>query len=126
MKIVRNRLLILFGALILVSCIRVQAVNFDQNQRDSKPDSYVMKILQVEDIENEYEVIGEVTANGPSNRSEKIMEKLRDRAKEMGGDALIKFESGNAGTGSMTNGIATFDETSKTVYKAQVIVWKGS
>lgn len=124
MKRIKIALFVSLAFATLTSCIHINKISYEQNAREPKPDNYPIEILQSDKIQKEYKVIGEVSANGPNNRTEKILEKLRIETRQMGGDALIDFESGTLGEGVMTNGIGVYDEDAKQTMKAKVIVWE--
>jgi|GEM_PF-5412283 len=122
-KLIKSTAILIGGFLLIISCVRVRGLSYEQNQRKSKPDTYQVEILESDKIEKNYKVIGEVSADGPNYRTDKIMEKLRSEVREMGGDAIIEFETGTAGVGVINNGTGTYNEDAKQVFKAKVIVW---
>lgn len=116
-------LCLLLGFVMIVSCVRVRSISYEQDFRESKPDNYPVEILEADNIEREYKVIGEVTANGPNYRTEKILEKLRAKVREIGGDAVIDFETGSSGVGVINSGTGVYNEDARQLIKAKVIVW---
>jgi hypothetical protein len=116
-------LCLLLGFIIITSCVRVRSISYEQDFRESKPNNHTIEIFDVNDIDREFKVIGEVTANGPNYRTDKILEKLRAEVREMGGDAVIDFETGSSGAGVINSGTGVYNEDARQVIKAKVIVW---
>jgi len=101
----------IFVLLYLMSqgCAYTDSVQFDSIVREPKPDDFPIEILDKDDIERAYKVIGYVNSSGGEfNVDSYAINNLKKNARKMGGDALIdlKFLSENY------------------IYEAKVIVWE--
>lgn len=111
---------------VLSSCVRVRAISYDEVDRKPKPTNFPVEIIDSESIEKEYKVIGEVSGEAINAKSSQaILEKLRTKVREMGGDAMIELERGNSGAGyyNASAGSAVYNSNAKQNWTAKVIVW---
>jgi len=83
-------MLILFTGCATMECFRMRT---DFAPLTSKTGTDVL--LTTKDIDRPYNEIGVIFVKGRHVRYEKIVEKLRSKAKGLGADAVIKIEFGN-------------------------------
>lgn len=76
--------------MVLNGCIIPQYISYDDVVREGKGEDYFVRIYEDgELVDLEYEVIGEVVIQG-TEVVEVLLERLRDKVKEVGGDGLIR------------------------------------
>lgn len=98
--------------LILSGCASTSRVQFDNIERQPKPDDYPMEILDKADINRSYKVIGYVhSSRGYFNVDAHAIENLKKNARKLGGDALIDLEF-----------LPRVDAGD--LYQAKVIIWE--
>jgi len=128
-KIIRKLkglLLLLISVMVLNGCIVPQYISYDDVVRDSKSEDYFVRIYEDGELEGlDYNIIGEVVISGSDNVV-KMMELIRKKTKEIGGDGIIELEV-NGNSVSSVSGVNGF--VSPIVYdtffiKGKVIVLK--
>ena len=101
MRKLKGLLLLLISVMVLNGCSVPQYINYDNIVRESKGEDFFVKIYnESELVDLEYEVIGEVVIQG-TEVVEVLLERLRDKVKEVGGDGLIEFSV----NGFITSGV---------------------
>jgi hypothetical protein len=94
------KLLLVMMAVLFVGCASVDYLG------DSfAPTAQIDVFFDEADIEYEYRVIGRIYASAPSAlvSSEKLMEKIKEKAMEHGGEGVIILTFGHIFTGSTTS-----------------------
>lgn len=111
--------------LLITSCTNTKSIKYDTVNRSPKDANYEMEIIDKSDIERDYKVIGEISIKASNLTStKKMLEKIKDRAKKMGADAIIDLTTGSIGSGSFNGTTGVYSEDSKQLWKAKVIVWE--
>jgi len=79
---------------ILPGCVSIKSIPYETTVRQSKPENYPIEIYESKDISKPYKVIGIIQVDAGKKYSVAgVLEKLRVRARLMGGDALIEKAS---------------------------------
>ena len=116
-----------FVPLILIlfsGCVNVRSIPYENKLREPKPESYEIEIVDVKDIYRPYKIIGLVDANaGKRHNTQDVMQKLKNAAKQMGGDALIELQNQPIGGGLPIQGGTMYSGHIRDLWKAKVIVW---
>jgi hypothetical protein len=119
-----RRLKVLIIIILLSSCVRTRVIVYETTPRTPKPSDYPIEILDIANIDKPYKVIGVVKATPKGRRSpEAILEKLRTKAREMGGDALIDLTIGEGDKVIIPTGNLFVVKRGET-WTAKVIVWQ--
>lgn len=118
----------LLAGLLFSGCFRyhkVQSIPYESDSRSPKSIDYPIEILDDSQINSEYKIIGEVTLFGSAfSDTNKMRTDLFHEALQMGGDAIIDFETSLV-TESDYNKHLNKKSTSNTImWKAKVIVWQ--
>lgn len=112
--------------MVLNGCVVPQYISYDEVVRDSKSEDYFVRIYEDGELEGlDYNIIGEVVISGSDNVV-KMIELIRKKSKEIGGDGIIDLEV-NGNSVSSVSGVNGF--VSPIVYdtffiKCKVIVLK--
>lgn len=122
-----NRRFLIVSALVLVlaGCIRAQMIRFEATSRSPKPPDYLIEVIEKDQVKKPYKVIGEIwVRTGPAQDPNSVLNKMREAAKEMGGDALMDFGIQDARTGAImpVGSAAVF--VAQVRYIAKVIVFE--
>lgn len=120
------KLLFVICSLFLVGCVRSQAINFETSQRPERPIDHPIEIIEKDQIKRAYKVIGIVRVNvGKLADPSSAINRLREEARKMGGDALIEIgiEDGRSGVIVPLGNVSTFGST-RVNYAAKVIVFE--
>lgn len=122
------KLLVLPALFFLSSCSLFRPVAYpiayETTLREAKPNDHAIEILDAENIEKEYKVIGEISILGdPFSSSQEMKEKLFEEARKMGGDAIIDFESDFVSSSSHSKLNDGHKKTTTIIWKAKIIVW---
>lgn len=117
----------LLAGLMVSGCFRihkVQSIPYESNSRDPKSADYPIEILDTSEIDTEYKIIGEVTLYGSAfSDSNKMRNDLFNEALQMGGDAIIDFETSLATEKDYSELQKKKTTSSTIIWKAKVIVW---
>ncbi len=112
-------------AIGLAGCIRTNSLRMEASVRPAKSPSEPIEILEGSTLTRPYAVIGMVKARASRHRSsEDVLEVLRSRAREMGGDALVDLQWGESGGRVAIPTSGAIILTRRELYTAKVIVWK--
>ncbi len=111
--------------LILTGCVSVRSVRYESAARPPRPDCPV-EILDAKDINKPYKVIGQADAAADERISlSRVMNKLRDAARKMGGEALIDLQHQAVGTGvPISQDGSLYFGYVRDLWSAKVIVWE--
>ena len=123
---IRHIVVICAMAFLLAGCVRTQVINFETTTRSAKPLDALVEVLEKEQIKNPYKVIGIVRANaGKLADPNSALEKMREAAREMGGDALTEFGVEDARSGVIVpmGSVAAYGNL-RINYAAKVIVFE--
>ena len=91
---------IMFTVLLISGCASVRSVKYENITRLEKAKDYPIEIIERRDIKKEYKVIGLAQVNaGKLHDTADVMNKLREQARKMGGDALTELEQQPIGGG---------------------------
>lgn len=116
-------------ALIVVStsvgCVSVRSSYYGSSLRSPRPDGPV-EILEVQDIHQPYRVIGSVeVAAYKGHNLMGIVERLKDAARKMGGEALTDLQYRPVGMGVPVSEHRTmYVGYVRDLWSAKVIVWE--
>ena len=92
----KTGLLFFFSIMGLFGCITPEYIPYDNNSRESKEENFVVKVYNREQlIENDYEIIGEISVEGCSCEIEKMLKEIKDKVRQEGGDAIIDLSLGD-------------------------------
>ncbi|MFV1883746.1 MAG: hypothetical protein ACMZ7B_04615 [Balneola sp.] len=117
--------LFLIFSIVFLNCVETHYLAYESNPRTPKPIDHPVEIIDAENINTEYKVIGEITIFGDVfSSSQEMRKELFNRARIMGGDAIINFEStpvvydryNKKGTNKSSNG--------DVIWKGKVIVFE--
>lgn len=98
----------------------VQPLPYESTERESKPNDYPIEILNSENIDADYKIIGEISiVANLFTSSTKMRTELLNEAREMGGDAIIDFKS-NFSSEKDEHG---HNQVNATIWTSKVIVW---
>lgn len=112
--------LIILGTVNCVSLMTVQPLPYESTERESKPNDYPIEILNSENIDADYKIIGEISiVANLFTSSTKMRTELLNEARGMGGDAIIDFKS-NFSSEKDKNGN---NQVNATIWTSKVIVW---
>jgi hypothetical protein len=111
--------------LILTGCISVRSICYEAAARQPRPDCSV-DIFDAANIKKPYKVIGQVEAAADERISlARVMDKLRDAARKMGGDALVDLQRQAVGTGiPISQDGSLYFGCVRDLWSAKVIVWE--
>ena len=111
-------------ALILTSCVHSKSINYSSEQLPRKEETYPMEILDPQNIERAYRVIGTVEANaGARFNVQDPMEELRREARRMGADALLAPTQTPIGMGFATGNSGSYSGHVRDLFVCKAIVW---
>lgn len=111
---------IILGTVNCVSLMTVQPLPYESTERESKPNDYPIEILNSENIDADYKIIGEISiVANLFTSSSKMRTELLNEARKMGGDAIIDFKS-NFSSEKDKHG---HDQVNATIWTSKVIVW---
>lgn len=125
MKHVPLRKVITFLAIVPLSCVSLRSIRYEDTPRNPRPD-YPVEILESKDVYQPYKVIGlvEVSA-GKWHNLTGVMERLKDAARKMGGQALVDLRRQAVGTGvPISQDGTTYLGYVRELWSAKVIVWE--
>ena len=76
--------------IVFVSCIVPSFTSFNDVQRESKEENFVVRVYTQEQLNSyEYEIIGQISVEGCSCEIEKMLKKIKDRVRKEGGDGIL-------------------------------------
>lgn len=117
----------LLAGLMFSGCFRihkVQSIPYESSSRSPKSVEYPMEILDNSEIDSEYKIIGEVTVFGSAfSDTEKMRSDLFNEALNMGGDAIIDFETSLTTETDYSKQLKKKTTSNTIIWKAKVIVW---
>jgi len=124
MKCIARYITFSFFMLILTGCVSVRSIRYEAAARQPRPDCSV-DIFDAASIKKPYKVIGEVRAAADERISlARVMDKLRDAARKMGGDALVDLQHQAVGTGiPVSQDSSLYFGCVRDLWSAKVIVW---
>jgi hypothetical protein len=110
---------------LLTGCVSVRSIRYEAATREPRPDCPV-EILDAKDVNKPYKVIGQVEAAADERINlAKVMDKFRDAARKMGGEALIDLQHQSVGTGvPISQDGSLYFGYVRDLWSAKVIVWQ--
>ena len=114
---------LIFG-LILAACVQSNDSAIVSARYESKPDNYPIEIFEVKKIYREHKIIGKIrTPLGRTQSATEAIEKLKQMAREIGGDGLVDLHEESV-SGTVELGVGAARYRSRKIYlTARVIVW---
>jgi len=111
--------------LILTGCVSVRAIRYEAAARPPQPDCTI-DILEAKDVNRPYKVIGQVEAAADERINlAKVMNKLRDAARKMGGQTLLDLQHQAVGLGvPISQDGSLYLGYVRDLWSAKVIVWE--
>jgi hypothetical protein len=124
MKHIARYITFLSLILLLAGCVSVRSIRYESAAREPRPDCPI-EILDAKNINKPYRVIGQVEAAADERINlAKIMNKLRDAARKMGGEALTDLQHQSVGTGvPVSQDGSLYLGYVRDLWSAKVIVW---
>ena len=114
MKLTKCLAIILFSVFVAgysVGCVEVRGVSLEPGKYQPRAKDHNIE-LHAGIAPSEAIVLGSVSANGcPWCTDEYVVSKIKERAREMGGDAIYNFRSYTAPTGTVGAGGLTIQGT---------------
>lgn len=109
---------------IMMSKVYTQSLTYQDSEMVPTPESEPIEIVYFDDIEREFEVIGEIVIIGAAFvSSEKMQDELFREARAMGADALTNFANSQYREDEIIgDGIIHVGPT-ETIWKAKAIIW---
>jgi hypothetical protein len=108
-------------------CAYSKSVRYETITRAEKPENYPIELIERKDIKREYKVIGLAQVNaGKLASTADVMEKLREQARKMGGEALTELEQQPIGGGSAYKGTGSYSGHVRDLWSAKIVVWEDS
>lgn len=125
MKYIARYITFLSFMLILTGCVSVRSVRYESAARPPRPDCPI-EILDVKDVNRPCRIIGRVEAAADERISlSRVMNKLRDAARKMGGDALADLQHQSVATGvPVSQDNSLYFGYVRDLWSAKVIVWE--
>mgnify|MGYP001081274462 CR=1 FL=1 len=116
----------IFALLALFSsgCVHSKTISYSIERLDPKPESYQMEILDPQNIDRPYKVVGTVEANAGARFNVKDpIEKLREEARRMGADAMLVPTQTPIGMGTSSSGTGSYGGHVRDLFISKAIVW---
>jgi hypothetical protein len=105
-------------------CVHSKTISYSSESLDPKPESFQMEILDPQNVDRPYKVIGTVEANaGARFNVEDPIEKLREEARKMGADALLAPTQTPIGMGYSSSGTGSYSGHVRDLFVCKAIVW---
>jgi hypothetical protein len=116
----------LFFIALLSACVSTRSIQYETITRPPKSADFPMEIFDLANINRPYKVIGVVQANaGKRHSTADVIEKLKNEARKLGGDALIDLQQQPIGAGIPTSqGGMIYSGHVRDLWRAKVIVWQ--
>jgi hypothetical protein len=118
--------IVLISASLFSGCMSVRSYYYHGCYREPRPEGASVEILEPQEVNRAYRVIGEVEAK--ANRGTdivKVMERLKRAARRMGGEALVDLQYQSKGTGiPVTRDGSTYVGYVRDFWRGKVIVWE--
>ncbi len=117
---------ILAVCLLTMGCavVNVRTIPYESAPRSPKPQDYIIEVIDIKDIDRPYKVIGVVDANaGKKHDTADVLGKIKEAAKDMGGDAIIELQSQPIGGGVPYQGGMVYSGHIRDLWRAKVIVY---
>lgn len=122
MRLMEGLFIVLFCSFFLSGCASVPdiplEIPLEPKTSISKPPDHPIEILDSKDIYRPYKTIGRVEEEqGGFSSKEEVIEKLKSKARNMGGDALINLKQRPVSFYARGSAFSQF-------WSAEVIVWE--
>ena len=88
--------ILLLMNIVFVSCIVPSFISYNDVQRESKEENFVVRIYTQEQLDSdEYEIIGQISVEGCSCEIDKMLKEIKNKVRQEGGEAIIDLSLGD-------------------------------